>query len=118
MSDSQVTGKVKIKLDGGVVESENEAELEPGGEINGSMTHHNKTYRMSEADEPAVVKFKMPLTGQVDVVDIQAWKDKALTFEADTGQRYLVRNAFTVGKVTHGKGSTDVEMHGDPAEKV
>jgi hypothetical protein len=118
MSDSQVTGKVKIELDGGVVESENEAELEPGGEINDSITHHKKTYRMAEADAPAVVKFKMPLTVDVDVVEIQGWKDKTLTFVADTGQRYLVRNAFTVGKVTHGKGSTDVEMRGDPAEKV
>ena len=113
----QVTGKVKIKIDGSVIESENEATLDPGGTPREPVSHGGKTY-FTESDTPPSLKFKILLTKNVDVTDIGKWTGKTATFIADTGQRYLIRNAFTVNVVEHGATSTDVEMSGDRAEKV
>lgn len=114
---NQVTGKVKIKIDGSVLKSENEATLDPGGTPREAASHGGKTY-FTESDSPPSLKFKILLTKDVDVTDIGKWVGKTATFIADTGQRYLLRNAFTVNVIEHGSTSADVEMSGDRAEKV
>lgn len=113
----QVTGKVKIRIDGGIVESENEATMDPGGTPREPSAHGGKTY-YTESDSAPSLKFKVLLTKDVDVIEIGTWKNKTATFIADTGQRYLMRNAFTVNVIEHGTTSADVEMSGDRAEKV
>jgi hypothetical protein len=113
-----ITGKMKIQSDGGFILSEN-AELDPGGDTYTSKTTEDgKTHQMYEGTQPAMITFDKPMDENVDVIEIGKWKDKTITFEADTGQIYLIKNAFTVGTVKLKKESTAVEMHGDPAEKV
>lgn len=113
----QVTGKVKVRIDGGVIESENEATLDPGGVSREPASHGGKTY-YTESDSPPSLKFKILLTATVDVTEVNKWKNKTATFITDTGQRLLMRNAFTVNVIEHGMTSADVEMSGDRVEKV
>lgn len=116
MSD-QTTGIIKLKLDGSVIESENDATLNPGGIKRTPAVHGGKTY-YTEEEVPAEVTFKVPLTKNVNVITLNEMKDKTLTFIADTGQRYLVRGAFTLDVVEHGLTSAEVKMSGDKAELV
>lgn len=113
----QVTGKAKVRIDGQIIESENGATLNPGGTPREPSSHGGKTY-YTESDAPPSLKFKIMLTKDIDVTDVGKWKDKTVTFQADTGQRYLMRRGFTVNVVEHGTTSADVEMSGDRAEKV
>ena len=112
-----ITGKVQLKVDGVRVQSENDAELDPGGETYESKNVQGTTHRMSSEDTPAIVSFKLAMTENVDVTEVSRWKNKTLTFITDTGQRYLIRDAFVVGRVKQMRDSADVEMHGPPAEK-
>lgn len=113
-----ITGKVQLKVDGAIIQSENDAELDPGGETYESKVIQGTTHRMSTQDAPSIVSFKLAMTEKTDVTEVSRWKDKTLTFIADTGQRYLIRDAFVVGRVKHMRESADVEMHGQPAERV
>ncbi|AUH51219.1 hypothetical protein CXB49_10560 [Chromobacterium sp. ATCC 53434] len=53
-----------------------------------------------------------------DVVALQQLEDVTLIFETDSGQRYLVANAGTVGEVELKGNKVDMTMAGDPAELI
>lgn len=114
----QITGKVVVRVDGAVVESENQATFTPEGVTRNPVRHGGKTF-YSEEETPALLEFKALITKDTDVIELGKITGATAFFEADTGQRYVLRNAFTTKVVAHdGSGVTSVEMSCQSSDKV
>lgn len=116
---SKVTGMCYVKLNGIPLRTQPGASLKPGGpvvemvsDVNGVVGPTTKEIKAAE------VKAKITHTGDLDVVAVQAIRDQTLTFETDTGQRYLIRDASVIDVVELSGKELDVTFSGQPAERV
>ncbi|MCX8749251.1 phage tail tube protein [Snodgrassella sp. B3088] len=116
-NNGAVTGLCYISINGQRLHSEPDATLTVGGPVGeasmstlGFVGIHNKEI------QPGSVKFKLIHTGDLDISMLQRLRNQTLTFETDSGQRYLIRNAGTIEAVELSKNSIDIKMAGNPAE--
>lgn len=112
---AQVTGIVKIYVDGALQRSKPGAKLKLGGVKREAVVGHS-LYGFTEEVEPAELDCTLAHTADTDLPALNALKNANLRFETDTGTTYLVTNAFTTEscEVTSG-GDTSLKMMGDPA---
>lgn len=115
----QVTGIVKIKVDGALLRSKEGASIEFGGKERTPQMGHS-FYGMSEKLVPAIISFTLAHVGGDDLIGLQNKLDTQLLYITDTGDTYKVQNAATTKplKLTGGEGDVEVEMAGDIAEKL
>lgn len=92
MSD-QITGRATIYIDGKRIPTENKAKLNPGGANRKEERHGGKTYYAEEEVAPAV-ECSVLHTADVDILALSAITGATVIFEADTGQKYVLRGAF------------------------
>ena len=114
-----VTGLVYISINGQRVHSEPDATFKPGGPAK-KAAMSVLGYVGSYADEikPSEVKFKIRHTDDLDVAMLQGLQNQTLTFETDSGQRYLMRGATVIEEVELSKTFVEITMQGAPAELV
>ena len=113
---AQVTGIVKIFLNGQMQRSHEGAKLSLGGvERTAVMSHSLDGY--SEKPVPATLTFELSHMADTDLNELADMVDATARFECDTGVTYLVANAFVTKppELTGGEGKVAVEMQGDPA---
>lgn len=117
----KIHGQATIRINGQVIESEDDAALKPGGLKNngrmiGQKFHHNQT------TIPATVTCKVPVGGSTSIRDLQALSGVEITFESDTGRTWIVRNAVQTAELelTGGEqgGTVQLEFAGEPAEEM
>jgi len=109
---SQITGKVSIRIDGKVIATENKAVLNPGGVSRNPEAHGGKTY-YSEEDVPATIETQALITKDTDVIELSGITGATVIFQADTGQKYMMRDAFTTEPVVHdASGKAPLKMAG------
>lgn len=98
MNPNKKLGRVTIKVDGNVIESYADAEIDPGSfEIN-EKENGNFPGHHSETQTPGRVKCKIDWGVGNSIETIKTWRDVTLVCELDTGQTY-VGSHFTVTKV-------------------
>lgn len=116
---AQVTGIVFVKVDGVLTRSMEGAALDFGGKERKAVKGHS-LYGFSEAFKEAMVTFKLAHVGGDDLIGMQAKISSTLEFKTDTGDTFMVRNAFCTkpAKLTGGGGEVEFEFAGDPAEKI
>ncbi len=114
---AQVTGIVFVKIDGELQRSKEGAKLILGGKERTAQTGY-KVYGFSEKVVPATVEFTLAHVGGDDLEGLQNKVDSTIEFETDTGDTYLVANAFSTkpAELTGGEGDVALEYMGDPAE--
>jgi len=115
---AQVTGIVKVYVNGTMQRSKEGAKLMLGGKERTAQTGHS-VYGYSEKVVPATVEFTLAHTADTDLPALNKLVDATVKFETDTGISYLVNNAFTTKppELTGGEGDVAMEMQGDPAEQ-
>lgn len=113
-------GIAKIKVDGDLVESLPGASIDIGGiereAVLGSFSIHGHTEKI----KPAMVECEISVGPDTDLLAIGNWVDVTVLFEADTGQTYVVSNAFNTvtPKATEGEGGkVAIALMGDPAQQ-
>lgn len=116
---SQITGIVRLKIDGELQRSKDGAKLGLGGKERTPITGHS-LYGYSEKVVPATVEFVLAHTAGLDLRGISDKVESTLEFETDTGDTYLVRNAFCTNpaELEGGEGNTPLKFAGDPAELI
>ena len=116
---SQVTGIVQVKVDGTLLRSKEGAKLMLGGRTRTAVSGY-KLYGYSEKFEPASVEFTLAHVGGDDLVGISAKVSSTIEFITDTGDTYLIANAFCTkpAELSDGEGDVSFEFQGDPAEIV
>ncbi|MEW4983068.1 MAG: phage tail tube protein [Cycloclasticus sp.] len=114
----QITGKVVIRVDGAVLPTENKATLAGAGVTRTPEAHGGKTY-FSEEETPPSLEATVLITKDTDVFALNKITNATVFFEADTGQQYIMRNAFTTEVVPHdGSGKTPLKMSAESVDKI
>ena len=113
----QVTGIVKVTLNGTTMRSEIGAELDFGG-MERTAAVGFKVYGFSEKLVPSHLKFTMYHMSDSDLLTLKDIKDGTAAFICDTGPVFPITN-FNVTKTLKlkgGDGKVEVEGQGDPVD--
>lgn len=115
----QITGRAKITIDGTVITSENGAKLNPGG-VNRKPERHGGVTFFAEEEVPPSVECTVNHTADVDILKLSAIKNATVTFEADTGQKWLMNGACAESPVDldAGKGKSALKLFGQDLVKL
>ena len=113
---ADVTGIVKVTLNGTVQRSEIGAELDFGGKEKTAAVGF-KVYGFSSKLVPSHLKFTLFHMSDTDLLALKDWTGTA-SFICDTGPTFPVTNAAVVKtvKLKGGEGKVDVEIEGDPVD--
>lgn len=112
---AQVTGIVKIYVNGKLLQSKTGAKLKTGGKKREAVVGH-KVYGYSESVEAAELDCTLAHTAATDVPEINGLTGATLRFSTDTGATYLIKNAFTTEPCELASGGDlTLKMQGDPA---
>lgn len=117
---SKLFGRVKIRANGKVYNTERGATLDPGGIKRESRPGSNSTSGYTEELVPSTIEATL-LFGEGDsVTEINKLTDAVIMFELDTGQTYVVRNGYSAEPVqlTEGEGKAKVVFKGEAAEEL
>lgn len=86
--------RAQIKVNGGLLETLPGPKLKLGGNKRSPVVGNRGLIGYSEATEPAELDCEIALTPGTSLAQLRDITDATLTYEADTGQTYVVRNAF------------------------
>lgn len=118
---SQRLGKAFIKVNGQLLESMPGAKLNVGGFKRTPVIGANGVLGYSEEPVQAQVECEIAVSGQTKIMDIAKFKGETITFECDTGQTFVVKDAFLTEppELTAGEGGkVPLKFAGQPADPV
>lgn len=114
----QYLGRAVIAYDGTTLDTLPGASIDVGG-MGRKPVVGSHTVGYSEELKPASVECEINVSKTTPLAAIAAIVGATVTFRADTGQTWMIRNAFTEEtlKITAGEGGkVKVKLTGDPAE--
>ena len=116
---SNVTGLCYVRVNGPRLKSKEGATLTRGGRVAELVTAVTGVVGAATKElQAAEIKAKIVHTGDLDITAVQRWRNFTATFETDSGQRYLIRNASVVDAVELSGHEVDVTIGGQEAERV
>lgn len=110
-----------IKTDSALLATMPGAKLDMGGVERAPVVGGNAMLGYSETIKPGMLTCEIALQQGVSLAVLQKIKAATITYEADTGQTYVIRNAYCAKTltVTAGEGGkVALEFVGDPAEEM
>jgi hypothetical protein len=113
----QVTGRVKVKMDGELLRSEPGASVTSwGGPKRTPMANDQGSTDFKVENKPGQIKATIHHVASTDIPAIRAFQGGTVIFETDTNHVYTMDGAFTedVGELKDGK--VEVTFGGDPIE--
>lgn len=117
----QRLGKAFIKADGSLLESMPDAKIDIGGVERPTINGANAVLGYAEKVKEATVECEIAVGPDTSLATIAGWNNVTVTFECDTGQVYIVRNAWLVEPpvATAGEGGkVPLKFAGPPAEEM
>lgn len=116
----QITGKAIIRVDGQQWRTEDGATLDVGGVKRTPKVGGGSVYGYSEETAPPELECKVYHTKDTDVTAINKITNATVTFESDTGDAYVLREAFVLepGKLEAKDGAIAVKMSGITCQRV
>ena len=113
--------KAYIKVNGSLLATQPGAKIDLGGNSRASVIGDNRIHGYSETLKPGMLECELSLSQGVSLDDIRNFVGATVTYEADTGQTYVMRDAFTTDTVTvtAGEGGkVALKMEGQPFEEL
>lgn len=117
---ARALGRAKIRWNGTLIDSATGASIDTGGVKRNEVVVGTKVH-YAEETVPAKVECKTALVAGLSLAELNGIVGAVITFESDTGQTYVVRDAFLTEpcKAQDGKGGEiDLKFAGMPAEEV
>lgn len=117
----QRLGRAFIKWDGKLLETLPGAKIDIGGVDRDTVTGSNAVLGYSEKTKPATLECEISLGTQTRLADFAAITNATITFECDTGQHYVMRNAWLTESpnATEGDGGkVPLKFASTPAQEV
>lgn len=90
----QITGKATIHVDGEEWRTEDGAKLDIGGVTREAKVGGGKVHGFAEKTKAPELDCNVYHTRDTDLTAINAIKDATVIYESDTGDNYVLRNAF------------------------
>jgi hypothetical protein len=118
---TQRLGRAYIKVDGDMLESMPGAKVDVGGVSRSVVLGNNKVLGFAEKPKEAMVECEVAVGPATSLLKLAAIADATITFECDTGQTYVIKNAFLTEPpvATDGDGGkVPLKFAGDPAEEM
>lgn len=118
---SQRLGSALITADGLVLETLPGASIDIGGKERKPVVGSNSVHGFAEVTKEAMVECEISVGPETSLEQIRSMTDVTINFQCDTGQAYIVRNAFVVDtlKLTEGEGGkVPIKFAGPPAEEL
>jgi hypothetical protein len=116
---AQITGIVRVKINGTLLRTKQGAVLNFGGRGRTVQKGHS-VYGFSEEVMESVVTITIAHAADTDIQELADLVDAVVLFETDTGQTFQVSGAFTSTppELTGGEGDLTVEITGNPAQAL
>ena len=118
---AQLLGRAFIRANGNLLRSETGARIDLGGTVRSAVVGDVAVHGYAEQLKPAQVQCELALARGDELAGIRDLVDATVTFEADTGQVYIVREAFVTETLTitaGAGGKIAVTFEGQPAEEM
>lgn len=117
----QRLGRAYIKVDGRLLETNKGAKIDLGGVERQPVVGNNTVHGYSEQPKPSTLECEISVGPNTSVADMAKITDATITFEADTGQTWVIRNAWlTEPPVVNDAegGKVALKFAGPPAEEM
>lgn len=116
---AKITGIVRLTMNGELLESLPEAELDLGGEEKESVSGH-RVYGTRSKIMPSKLTCTVVWKNGSPIEDLRNFTDGTGIFQSDNGEAYTIDNLTrtAIPKVKGGSGEVDFEFEGDPAKKL
>lgn len=117
---NQVLGQAKIKVDGMIIETDGQATLELGGSNREDVPGDYQAGNFRESTAPSKLDCSILIKRGVSLTGLREIDNATVTFEADTGQTYIIRNAYVSETISAGQGDgkAKVVFQGPPAQEL
>lgn len=111
-------GKAKVKYNGKLADSKPGASCDRGG-IKRTPVNTDNGMGYTEETVNSLVECELVLRAGDSLDELQNLTDGTIVFECDTGQRYIIKDAFCTDppKITGGQG-VNISFAGKPAEEL
>lgn len=116
---NQIIGQARVKADGDTLQTKPGASLELGGPVRTAQRGDYEAGGFSEETAESKLSCTLLVKRGTSLTDLRRIDNATVTFEADTGQVYIIRNAYVADGITltaGGEGAT-VVFQGPPAEE-
>lgn len=118
---SQTHSIAYIKVDGTLLRTLPGAKIDLGGKKRDPVVGASSVHGWAETVVPATLECEISLTQGYSLGQIKDITGATITYEADTGQTYVIRDAFVTEtlQVNGGEGGkVPVKFAGNPAEEM
>ncbi|MCM3419057.1 phage tail tube protein [Sphingopyxis alaskensis] len=117
---NQVVGQARIRVDADTLETKSGATLELGGPVRTAQRGDYQAGAFSEEEAESKLTCTILVKANVRLTDLRAIDNATITFSADTGQTFIIRNAYVadVISLTTGGDGASVVFQGPRAEEL
>lgn len=112
---AQVTGIIRVKLNGTLLRTKQNTTLQTGGEERTVQKGHS-VYGFSSSVRESTLSIVIAHTVDVDMDELRDLVDGVVLIETDTGATFQMNGAFTSvpPELSDGEGDLSVEITGQP----
>ncbi|TXH32524.1 MAG: phage tail protein [Rhodospirillaceae bacterium] len=117
---NQFLGRATVRWNGNVIETNSGASLDIGGVGRDTIITGTRV-GFAEKTMPAILSCETSLEPDMSLDELRNIDDATVQFECDTGQTYVIRNAFLTDTpvVKDGAGgNVTLNFSGPPAEEI
>lgn len=115
---NQLWGQTQITADGIILQTAGKGTLQVGGPVRSPQAGDNKAGFYSTETKESEVECEVLITSGTSITAIQAIDNATLVHTCDTGQIYIIRNAFVSDAVSASEGKAKVKFNGPPAQEL
>lgn len=117
---NRVAGQSKVKIDGGLLETDGTTTLDLGGPKREPVSGDYQAGSFRESTEPSKVETTILLKAGTSLTAIRSIDNATVTVETDVGQTYIVRGAYVSDVISFNssEGKAKVVLMGEPAEEM
>ncbi|PIW54588.1 MAG: hypothetical protein COW16_10385 [Sphingomonadales bacterium CG12_big_fil_rev_8_21_14_0_65_65_10] len=116
---NRVVGQVTLTVDGTQYPTSGEGTMEIGGPSRENVPGDYEAGSFRESTVPAKAEFQLLHKSGVDLAEIRAIDNATVTLRTDTGDTWIMRNAYSAEPPSFGQdGKARVTFEGPPAERI
>lgn len=117
---NKLMGRATIRIDGQTFKAEKGATLDIGGVKRSTKNATSGVAGFSEEIVQSKLEFPFFLPAGVSVAQIRTWDNVVVSFEADTGQTWIINGGWATDTpvIEESDGKSKIIIEGPPAEEV
>lgn len=116
---NRVVGQMRVKIDGAAYPTSGETSLEIGGPMRESVPGDYEAGAFKESTAPAKAETSLLYKAEISLANLRSVDNATLILETDTGQTWIVRNAYVSDVISFTQdGKAKVVFQGPPAEEM